>query len=123
MPRPRTSNAAPRAAPETLLRAFAEPTRMRLLTLLADGETCVCDLVEPLALPQPTVSRHLATLRRSGLVAVRTEGRWAWYSLAPARSALHAKLLECLACCREELAGLRASAAHCGQLRRGRSCC
>jgi len=48
---------------ETLFNGFADPTRLRILNLLAAGELCVCDLVELLDLPQPLVSRHLAYLR------------------------------------------------------------
>lgn len=81
-----------------LFAAFAEPVRLRLLCLLhARGETCVCDLHGALRVPQPTASRHLAVLRRAGLVEGRKDGLWVWYSLAPARSKLHAKLLEALA--------------------------
>ena len=58
-----------------LFTALADPTRVRILNLLAAGELCVCDLVETLDQPQPTVSRHLASLRGSGLVAVRRRGR------------------------------------------------
>ncbi len=120
----RSSTIAKRGAdPEQLLLAFAEPTRLRVLTLLQDGETCVCDLVAALALAQPTVSRHLAVLRRVGLVTCRKEGLWCHYSLAPASGALHAQLLECLACCREEVRGLAGTAQRCCELRAGRSCC
>lgn len=108
---------------EELLGAFAEPTRLRLLALLVDGETCVCDLVAALALPQPTVSRHLAVLRRVGLVTCRKDGLWCRYALAPARGALHAKLVEALACCREEVTGIGAIAKRCCELRAGRACC
>jgi ArsR family transcriptional regulator, arsenate/arsenite/antimonite-responsive transcriptional repressor len=80
-------------------RAFADPIRLRILTLLQDGELCVCDLVEVLKLPQPTVSRHLSYLRRAGLVRVRQEQSWNFYELATARSTFHAKMLECLVTC------------------------
>jgi ArsR family transcriptional regulator len=69
------------AAPLLRFRALADPTRLRLLGLLADGEVCVGDLVAVLELPQGTVSRHLATLRRAGLAQVRRSGAWAFYSL------------------------------------------
>ena len=111
------------ADPAALIAAFAEPTRLRLLALVAGGETCVCDLVGTLRLPQPTVSRHLAVLRAAGLVSARRSGTWMWYSLAPARSRLHAKLVECLECCHDEMNGLAADAKRCGRLRDGRGCC
>ena len=79
--------------------AFSDPTRVRLLHLLRDGELCVGDLVQILDMPQPTISRHLAYLRRSALVETRKSGLWMYYSLAPANSQLHRKLLECLTAC------------------------
>ncbi len=62
----------------------------------------MCHIVAVLGCPQPTVSRHLAYLRRTGLVVARKEGQWMHYSLAPARSKAHEMLLECLAQCFEE---------------------
>jgi ArsR family transcriptional regulator len=109
--------------PEALLAAFAEPTRLRLLALIAGGETCVCDLVSALRLPQPTVSRHLSVLRRAGLVSARRQGTWMWYALAPAATRLHASLLDCLEACRGEVSGLDAVTRRCERLRDGRNCC
>jgi ArsR family transcriptional regulator len=106
-----------------LIQAFAEPTRLRLLALLSRGETCVCDLTGALGLPQPTVSRHLARLRRAGLVTVRRDGLWAWYALAPASGAVHHKLIECLEACAQEMPELSADASRCGKLRDDRRCC
>lgn len=108
---------------EVLLQAFAEPTRLRILALLLPGETCVCDLTEALAVPQPTVSRHLACLRRAGLVQARKDGLWSWYSLTPAQSRVHQTLLACLASCREEMPELAANDVRCCELRQGRHCC
>lgn len=80
-----------------LLKAFADPVRLRLLNLLAeDREVCVCHLHEALGLPQPTVSRHLAYLRKHGLVAGRKEGLWVHYRRSTARSELHRLLVEAL---------------------------
>ena len=62
--------------------ALADATRLRILGVLADGEVCVCHIHEALRLPQPTVSRHLAHLRRAGLVKTRREGLWIHYRLA-----------------------------------------
>lgn len=67
---------------EGVLKALADKTRLRILGLLSGGEVCVCNLHESLKLPQPTVSRHLAYLRRAGLVAARKEGLWVHYRLA-----------------------------------------
>ncbi len=84
---------------DLLFRAFADRTRLRILHLLRGGEVCVCDLQRVLGVPQPKVSRHLAYLRRAGLVRARKQGLWSYYTLAPARDAVHRKLLECLATC------------------------
>jgi len=69
------------------LRAVAEPARLQLLSLLASrpgGETCVCELVEPLGLRQPTVSHHLSVLHAAGLVERERRVRWVYYRLVPA---------------------------------------
>jgi len=99
---------------DLLFRAFADPTRLRILHLLTPGELCVCDLVDVLRVPQPKVSRHLAYLRRAGLVLARRDGLWTHYQLAPAQNTLHGKLLDCLACC---LGGLPELAADAKKLR------
>lgn len=88
---------------DRLFRAFSDRTRLRILHLLQDGELCVCDLVSVLRVPQPTASRHLAYLRRSGLVRVRKDRSWSYYSLAEPRNSFHAKLLECLRTCFTEV--------------------
>lgn len=69
---------------DELLKAAAEPTRLRILNLLRLGSVCVCNLQTILGLPQPTVSRHLSLLRHVGLVADRRHGNRILYSLAPA---------------------------------------
>ncbi len=66
---------------EQLFRALSDDTRLRILGLLASGEVCVCNIHGALDLPQPTVSRHLAYLRKSGLAAARRDGLWMHYSL------------------------------------------
>src|SRR5580700_8845780 len=66
---------------DLLFGALADPTRLRLLNLIADREICVCYLVEILRISQPKVSRHLAYLRRAGIVAARREGKWVHYRL------------------------------------------
>lgn len=111
------------AGAEGLLTALSEPNRLRLLALLLDGETCVCDLTTALRAPQPTVSRHLARLRRAGWVTVRKSGLWSWYSLAPATGRVHEHLLATLASCREEIPDLVAHRQRCDQARAGRNCC
>jgi ArsR family transcriptional regulator len=84
---------------DMMFRAFSDRTRLRLLNMLRSGETCVCDLVGVLEVPQPKVSRHLAYLRRAGLVSARKEGLWMHYRLTSPGSAFHKSLLSCLGCC------------------------
>ena len=64
-----------------MFKACADATRLRLLVLLSERELCVCELVEILQMPQGKISRHLAVLRRAGLVADRRVGTWIHYSL------------------------------------------
>jgi ArsR family transcriptional regulator len=66
---------------ELVFRALADRTRLRLLNLMGDDEVCVCFLVEALKLTQPKISRHLAYLRRAGIVASRRDGKWMHYRL------------------------------------------
>jgi ArsR family transcriptional regulator len=67
---------------ERTFQALADGTRLRILGLLVAGEVCVCNLHESLGISQPKVSRHLAYLRRAGLVTARREGLWVHYRLA-----------------------------------------
>jgi ArsR family transcriptional regulator, arsenate/arsenite/antimonite-responsive transcriptional repressor len=67
---------------ETLLKALADVTRLRILGLLLTGEVCVCHIHESLRISQSKASRHLAYLRRAGLVATRRDGLWIHYRLA-----------------------------------------
>src|SRR4029077_15265111 len=66
---------------EALFKALADATRLRILGLLLTGEVCVCDIHESLKIAQPKASRHLAYLRRSGLVETRRDGLWIHYRL------------------------------------------
>jgi ArsR family transcriptional regulator, arsenate/arsenite/antimonite-responsive transcriptional repressor len=75
-------------------RALADETRLRILALLRDGEVCVCHLQGSLRLPQPTISRHLAYLRKAGLAEARRDGVWMHYRLAPPRSPVVKQVLE-----------------------------
>lgn len=84
---------------DVLFKGFADPTRLRILNMLAAGELCVCDLVELLELPQPTVSRHLAYLRRSGLVTMTREWKFAHYRLAEPTHDVHGTLVACIRSC------------------------
>jgi ArsR family transcriptional regulator len=66
---------------ELLFKALADRTRLRLLNLMSGGEVCVCFFVEILGTNQPKISRHLAYLRRAGVVAARREGKWMNYQI------------------------------------------
>jgi ArsR family transcriptional regulator, arsenate/arsenite/antimonite-responsive transcriptional repressor len=66
----------------TVYSALSDPTRLRMLALIGQGEICVCHIHDSLGVPQPTASRHLAYLRRAGLVETRRAGIWMHYRLA-----------------------------------------
>jgi ArsR family transcriptional regulator, arsenate/arsenite/antimonite-responsive transcriptional repressor len=106
-----------------IFRAFSDPTRLRILNLLKTGELCVCDLVRVINAPQPTISRHLAYLRRAKLVRSRKEGLWMHYKLAPAQADFHRKLLDCLSCCFTEVPQLTADAKYLKKCCANGSCC
>jgi ArsR family transcriptional regulator, arsenate/arsenite/antimonite-responsive transcriptional repressor len=74
--------------------ALSDPTRLRLLNLIDGREVCVCYLVDVLGQSQPKISRHLAYLRRAGLVSARREGKWMHYRLETPSSAENSALLE-----------------------------
>jgi len=79
---------------DLLFRALADPTRLRLLNLIADREICVCYFVEILAISQPKISRHLAYLRRAGIVAARRQGRWMHYRLVAPQDTVASSILK-----------------------------
>ena len=81
---------------ETVFKALADSTRLRILGLLLTGEVCVCHVHESLKIAQPKASRHLAALRHAGLVTDRRVGTWSFYSLSPATSELERSRLESL---------------------------
>jgi len=114
---------SPAARLNVMFRAFSDPTRLRILCLLRDGECCVGDLVQILDIEQPRASRHLAYLRRSGLVVVRKAGQWSYYSLAPAHAPFHQKLLECLVCCFQEVPQIEKDRKRAQRLRTAGGCC
>lgn len=78
---------------ETFFAALADRTRLRLINLVAHGEICVCYFVAVLGESQPKVSRHLAYLRRAGIVTSRRDGKWIHYGLAEPSDPMRAKLL------------------------------
>lgn len=84
---PLTGGVLDTAAAERLaavFKALADPARVKLVSLIAasdGGEACICDLIEPLGLSQPTVSHHMKLLVDSGLVGRDQRGKWAYYRL------------------------------------------
>jgi ArsR family transcriptional regulator len=111
---------------DLIFRAFSDRTRLRILNLLRGGELCVCDLIDVIGAPQAKISRHLAYLRKAGLVRARKEGLWQYYSLVEPRGPFHAKLMECLQCCFTDVPELVKDAARLGRQQRcavGCDCC
>jgi len=103
---------------ESLFQALGDRTRLRVLNLLATGEICVCFLVEVLGEPQPKISRHLAYLRREGLVEARRDGKWIHYRLAQPSSPVVETILGAVTsalCCEKIMQRDRAAL--------GRVCC
>lgn len=91
-------------------KAIADPTRLRILSLLAgqgDGEACVCHFSAPLRVSQPTVSHHLKVLFEAGLVARERRGTWIYYRIVPERFAL---LRDALALPRNQRPALKGAA-------------
>jgi len=78
---------------DRFFRALADRTRLRLLNIMAEREVCVCYFIEILQLSQPKISRHLAYLRRAGIVAARREGKWMHYRIAIPRDPNAATIL------------------------------
>lgn len=66
-----------------MFKAFCDPNRLYILSLLKQGETCACVLLEKLQISQPTLSHHMKILCDSGVVTGRREGKWVHYSLCP----------------------------------------
>ena len=90
-------NMARHAKPLDLVRLFAalaDPTRLRLLNLMNGREVCVCYFVEVLNQGQPKISRHLAYLRRAGIVEARREGKWMHYRIEPPADTRAAAILD-----------------------------
>jgi len=84
-----TSTPASSAPPGSLkaaarrFQALSDPTRLRVLRVLLEGEHCVCDIADHLEVAQPRLSFHLKTLRDAGIVSDRRVGRWAYYRIVP----------------------------------------
>jgi ArsR family transcriptional regulator len=107
-------------AVETLFKALADTTRLRILGLLLTGEVCVCDIHESLKIPQPKTSRHLAYLRKAGLVEARREGLWMHYRLADLPDPLLQSIADTV---RHVLTHLDAVQKDAGRLQKKTGCC
>ena len=109
------------------IQVLGEPTRLRLLNLLAQtGEVCVCELVDALQLPQYNVSRHLHVLASAGWVEDRRQGKWIYYRIARELRPWQQSLLASLGQLREEREDFRQDEARAGrrlELRRDGRCC
>jgi ArsR family transcriptional regulator len=104
--------------PALLFKTLCDPTRLRLLNLLACGETCVCELTDTLRVVQPKVSRHLRQLRRAGLVEAQRNGKWIHYRWARHGDPLVRHVLIGLRDWMAKETGMKTERA-----RRGRVCC
>jgi len=82
------------ASLDQIFRALADPTRLRLINLMSEQEICVCYFIEVIEAPQPKISRHLAYLRRAGIVAARREGKWMHYRLTTPQNPHAAAILK-----------------------------
>jgi ArsR family transcriptional regulator len=108
---------------DRMFRAFSDRTRLRVMHLLQRSEMCVGDLVDILRVPQPKASRHLAYLKKAGLVVSRRTEQWNYYSLAPAVAPFHQKLLECLACCFSDVPEIQRDEARAEKVKKAGGCC
>ena len=105
---------------EKLLQALGDRTRLRILGLLVTGEVCVCHIHESLRVSQPKVSRHLAYLRRAGLVETRREGLWVYYRLAKSADPLILTIRDVVAHTLAHVPGIRRDAE---RLQKKNGCC
>ena len=108
---------------DRMFRAFCDRTRLRILSLLRDGELCVGDIVEILQVPQPRVSRHLGHLKKAGLVLTRKSGTWVYYSLTRPKTAFHRKLLDCAITCFRDVPEIQADNAKAAKIKKSGGCC
>ena len=105
---------------EHVFRALADTTRLRILGLLLTGEVCVCHIHESLRIPQPKASRHLAYLRRSGLVDTRRDGLWVYYRLASSPDPVLSAIRQAATHALGHLAAVRQDG---GRLQKKTGCC
>src|SRR4029450_11998193 len=106
--------------PADLFKPLSDPTRLRILGLLLTGEGCVCDLHESLKIPQSKASRHLAYLRRSGLVETRRDGLWIHYRLGRLSDPVLGTIVDAV---RHALSHVDAVHRDAGRLQKRNGCC
>jgi ArsR family transcriptional regulator, arsenate/arsenite/antimonite-responsive transcriptional repressor len=82
---------------DSYIKAIADKTRLKIAFLLTFGELCICDLQSILQLPQTTISRHMAYMKKHKWVSDEKRGRWIYYKLNPAENPFHAALLKSVA--------------------------
>jgi ArsR family transcriptional regulator, arsenate/arsenite/antimonite-responsive transcriptional repressor len=105
---------------ERVFQALGDSTRLRILGLLLTGEVCVCDIHDSLQIPQPKASRHLAYLRRAGLVDTRRKGLWVYYRLAETSDPVVTTIREAVTHVLGHVEGIRQDA---GRLQKKTGCC
>ena len=105
---------------EQLFKALGDGTRLRILGLLLTGEVCVCDIHESLRIPQPKASRHLAYLRRTGLVDTRRDGLWIHYRLGTLADPVMAAIVDAV---RHALTHVETVTRDGGRLQKRTGCC
>ena len=108
---------------DLMFRAFCDRTRLRILNLLHGGQLCVGDIVDLLQESQSKVSRHLAQLRKAGLVEVRKEGLWCHYSLSTPETEFHSQILKCAVTCFLEVPEVQADNLRAAEIRESGGCC
>lgn len=104
----------------SLFQAFADATRLRILGLLLTGEVCVCHIHESLRISQPKASRHLAYLRRAGLVHTRRDGLWVYYRLTASDDPLISAIRQSVTAALGDLQAVRTDT---GRLQKKTGCC
>ena len=108
---------------DLMFRAFSDRNRLRILCLLAEGEMCVGNLVDILQIPQPRASRHLAYLKKAGLVLSRKAGLWKFYSLAEPQTPFHKNLVGCLSSCFREVPEIKGDMDRAKKFQKSGGCC
>jgi ArsR family transcriptional regulator len=110
----------------SIAKAFGDPSRVRILVALREGELCVCELCDALAVTQSTLSTHLQIIRKAGLISARKQGKWMYYAIAPKAQRLVRMMFQLFSESLNEDATLRRDAKKLTQrlsMRDGGACC